>query len=120
MKLSDKALEAAEELKTTDPYDKTEGRIEKTLRECAEALDAKQAQIDAMGDTLSKRETMFDDCIEACEKQALKVADLEKELRKCKDALEEIAEWPRRPGGPNYSIKYIAKTALNQLEGEDK
>jgi len=46
--LSEKALEAAEELKTTDPYDKTEGRIEKTLRECAEALDAKQAQIDAL------------------------------------------------------------------------
>ena len=50
------------------------------------------------------------------------VKDAEDALSLCDDleialaALEEIAEWPRFPKGPNFSIKHLAQTALKEID----
>jgi len=94
--LSEKALEAAEELKTTDPYDKTEGRIEKTLRECAEALDAKdkhmafvQKVIDLNKETSDSNARKYDE-LKTLLKQIF--SDITKDNRLSPDTFDRLVE----------------------------
>lgn len=46
------------------------------------------------------------------------ISTLTQQLKECREALKEIAEWPRNPEGPNYSIKYIAKLALKGITND--
>jgi len=125
--LSDKALEAAKELKTTDPYDKTEGRIEKTLRECAEALDAK----DNKYNVLYKKAQHLNDCRfckikcddEVCQKDK-KCAELEKELQKYKEIVDEQANdeglWFNAQTAPEAYLQSKLRGLHAAIEGESE
>lgn len=42
--------------------------------------------------------------------------EIERDLEVALEALEEIAEWPRFPKGPNFSIKHLAQAALDKIK----